>query len=181
MRAPPAIVKEPITIRQLRKIIAGLGDRYNKMMPPDDALTRLAVVLTARQPQYDLPPEQQWENLGFPMHLTDVLGNEYIIKAPLLPLGVSLPGWPEHAFGHPRYDKPTTWRDLARDMAADFHGAMGCTFDRRRATARFLEKVIPLVTGETPSATAIGQWLVQPRPRARPRKRIRQTGSKFVE
>jgi hypothetical protein len=123
--------------------------------------------------------EVAWEASEFPQRRTDALGNEYVTKAPLPP-GVSLPGWPEHAFGHPRYDKPTTWRDLARDMADEFHGAMGRTLGTR-ATARFLEKVIPLVTGETPSADNIRQHLAAPYQRKRPRKRIRQTGSKFVE
>jgi hypothetical protein len=107
------------------------------------------------------------------MHLVDVRGNKYTIEAPLFPPDQVPADWDERAFGHPRYAEPTTWRDLAKDIADEFHGTMGRTFDRRGATARFLEKVIPLITGETPSATDIGQWLMQPKNRKRPKERIR--------
>jgi hypothetical protein len=191
MKAPPAALR-PITASQLRKIIAGLGKRYSAMMPSNGVLTRLAVVFTARQPQHDLPPksfvitfstahgstEVAWEASGFPKRRTDALGNEYVTKAPLLPPGVLPVAWKEdplHSYGllgHPRYDEPTTWLDLAHDMAAEFHGAMGQTLGTR-AAARFLEQVIPLVTGETPAAPTIRQHLVAPRQRKHPPKRIR--------
>jgi len=160
--APP----QPITAKRLRGIIAGLGDRYKEMMPSDDELTRRAVVFTAYQYRH-LHRDQGLKPLGFPMHVTDVLRNEYIIEAPLLPPGVSLPD--EHPLGHPRYD---TWRDFAQALADEFHGMMGRTFNKRGATARFLAQLIRLITGETPSVKAIGQWLVQPKKRNRPRERV---------
>jgi hypothetical protein len=158
----------------VREIVAGLGKQYRS--PLDDDMARLAAVLTGMQ-YCNLPPEKEFP--GFPMRLLDVLGNEVIIRAPLFPPGVIPCDWEDRApFGHPRYVKPTTWHDLASDMAAEFRRAMeptnrGRRFGNRFAVARFLEKVIPLVTGETPSDVTVGQWLTQPRQRKRPRERIR--------
>jgi hypothetical protein len=191
MRDPTATVKKPpITVSQLRGIIAGLGVRYEKLMPCDDTLTKLAVVLTARHPRYDHTPEQQWEAFGplfhlwppeveFPVHTIDVRGNKYTLKAPLFhPKHIPF-DWDKRAIGHPCYAKSTTWGDIALDLVDEFHGAMGQTFDLRGAPARFLEKVIPLITRETPSARTIAQRLVWLRSRQRKgqpppwRKRIR--------
>jgi hypothetical protein len=158
----------PITVEQIREIIAGLGS-YN--MPSDDALNRLAVVFTARQSQYD----PVWP--GFPARAVDALGNEYIIKAPLL-IGDDIPDDLEDRkrpdgswLGHPRYTGRKLWHHLVKDMYDEFCGAMApvnpdCKFDPGSAAARFLEQVIPLVTGETPAAATIGQQLKQG---ARPR------------
>ena len=156
----------PIKPEHLREIIAELGLK----VPSDEALKRLAVVLTWRQPQY---AEEGYP--GFPMHTVDALGNEYIIESPLFPHRPRLSSpdqpddWkdrlrPDGTFmGHPRRGK--TWRDpdIAKDIADEFYRAMGRTFGKRGITADFLAQVIPLVTGERPSAKAIGQWLVQPR------------------
>jgi len=181
---------KPISPEQLRRIIAGLGARYERMMPADDKLFRLARMCTARQPQYDHTPEQQWaayghlfglwpSGVGFPVQTIDVRGNKYTLKAPLFHPKHIPPDWDQRAIGHPCYAEPTTWRDIVQDLADEFHGAMGRTFDWRGATARFLEKVIPLITGERPSARTIGQrliWLHSRRRKGLPppwRKRIR--------
>jgi hypothetical protein len=135
-----------VTAKQLYGILVDLG--YEKTMPSDDELIRRAVIFTAKQPQYDLPSEPEFRATSGP--LIDVRGterNEFLFEGPVA-LRVALP-WPEHAFGHPRFDKPTSWRHLLQDLAAEFHGMMGQTFGKH-ATARFLEKLIPLVTGEAP-------------------------------
>ena len=186
----PAAPRKPITVKQIREIIVGLGDRYKKMMPSDDKLNRLAVVFTSRQPQYDHTPEENWAAFGhlfslwpldveFPVHTIDVRGNKYTLEAPLFhPEHIPF-DWDQRAIGHPCYAKPTTWQDLAQDLVDEFHGTMGQKFDLRGASARFLEKVIPLITGERPSAETIGRRLVWLRTRQRKglpppwRKRIR--------
>jgi hypothetical protein len=162
----------PITAKRLRKIIKGLGD-YE--VPFADDLAVFAAVLTGMQ-YCNLPLEQEFS--GFPIRLLDVRGNKVIIRAPLWPPGVHPCDWDDRAFGHPRFEKPTNWLDLAPDMEAAFLKAMKPTnprrkFGKRFAVARFLEEVIPLITGETPSAATIGQQLIQPRKRKRPRKRVR--------
>jgi hypothetical protein len=174
MRAPPDPIR-PITVEQVREIIAGLGDNY--VAPSYDDMARLAAVYTGLQ-YCNLPPGEEFP--GFPLHLLDVRGNEVIIQAPLFPPGVIPCDWDDRApFGHPRYVKPTTWNDLADDMAAEFRRAMkptnpGRRFGKKYAVARFLEKVIPLIfSDQKPSTTTIWQQLTQPYKRKRPRKRIR--------
>lgn len=161
----------PITVKQVRQIIRALGDQYK--VPSDDALAELAAVLTGHQ-YCNVLPEEELE--GFPRRVQDALGNEYVIKAPLLPDPppvdwqgpgrISEQAQDKRTLGHPRHFE-RTWHDLAPDMAAAFHKAMGRKLGKRAATARFLEKVIPLVTGETPSVHTIGRELMSPRQRKR--------------
>jgi hypothetical protein len=101
----------------------------------------------------------------FPVETSDVRGNKYILEAPLfhpkhLPIH-----WNQRtgrqAIGHPCYADATTWKDIALDLADEFHRAMGRRFDLRGATARFLAAVIPLITGERPSAEEIGPRLMR--------------------
>jgi hypothetical protein len=174
MTAPPNPIR-PITIDKVREIIEGLKGRY--VVPLDDDMARLAAVYTGMQ-YSNLPPEQEFP--GFPIRLLDVLGNEVIIRAPLFPPGVIPCDWEDRApFGHPRYVKPTTWNDLADDMAAEFRRAMeptnrGRRFGKKYAVAQFLEKVIPLIfPDQKPSHGTIWQQLARPYKRRRPRKRIR--------
>ena len=169
MKAPSDTVR-PITVAQVREIIAGLGGRY--VAASGDDMARLAAVYTGMQ-YCNLPLEQEFP--GFPIRLLDVLGNEVVIRAPLWPPGIRPCDWEDRAFGHPRFEKPVNWHDLAPQMAAEFRRAMKPTNLRRKRfpVAHFLEKAIPLVTGETPSAITIRQWLKQPYQRNRPRKRIR--------
>jgi hypothetical protein len=203
----------PVTVKQSRKIIVGLG--YKKMMPSNDVLARRAVIFTANQPQHDLPSEPEFKAVSG--RLIDELGNELIInprcdltvkhaasgfvvaddagqqiagpfateerawawikmpdmkdrtpERPPMALRISLP-WPEHAFGHPRYEKPTTWRHLLQNLTAEFHGMMGRTFGKH-VTARFLEKMIPLVTGETPPFGTIKRELYHQAREGAPRR-----------
>jgi hypothetical protein len=175
MKAPPVRV-EPITADQLRGIIEGLGERY--VVPSDDDMARLAAVYTGMQ-YCNLPPGEEYP--GFPIRLLDVRGNEVIIQAPLWPPGVRPCDWDDRAFafGHPRFEKPTNWNDLAADMAAEFRRAMEPTnprrsFGKKYVVAQFLEKVIPLIfADQKPSDRTIWQQLARPYKRKRLRKRIR--------
>jgi hypothetical protein len=180
MKAPPNPIR-PITIEQVRGIIKGLGGRY--VTPSDDDMARLAAVYTGMQYR-NLPPEEEFP--GFPIRLLDVGGNEVIIRRPLFPPGVHPFDWDKRAFGHPRHFE-IGWKDpwpaetdpsLAHNMAAEFRRAMdptnpGRSFGDKYAVARFLEKIIPLVTGETPARRTIERHLKKPYQRKRPRKRIR--------
>jgi hypothetical protein len=174
MKAPPNPIR-PITIDQVREIIEGLKGRY--VVPSDDDMARLAAVYTGMQ-YCNLPPGEEFP--GFPIRLLDVLGNEVIIREPLFPPGVIPCDWEDRApFGHPRYVKPTTWNDLADDMAAEFRRAMeptnpGRSFGNKYVVAQFLEKVIPLIfADQKPSDRTIWQQLARPYKRKRPRERIR--------
>jgi hypothetical protein len=172
MKAPPDAVR-PVTVERVREMIRGLGGSY--VDPSADDMARLAAVYTGMQ-YCNLHPEQEFP--GFPIRLLDVLGNEVIIRAPLFPPGERPCDWDDRAFGHPRFEKPTNWHDLAPDMASEFRQMMkptnpGRRFGNKYAVARFLKKMIPLVTGETPSAATIGQELKQPYQRKRPRTRAR--------
>jgi hypothetical protein len=170
---PPFVARPPITVTQVRGIIEDLEGRY--VVPSGDDIARLAAVYTGMQ-YCNLPPEQEFP--GFPIRLLDVLGNEVIIRAPLWPPGVRPCDWDDRPFGHPRFEKLTNWLVLAHDMAAEFRRMMKPTNPHRKfgdkyAVARFLEKMIPLVTGETPARSTIERHLKKPYRRKRPRKRIR--------
>jgi hypothetical protein len=160
------VTREPITDAQLREIFTDLG----YPIPADDKLHALAVILTARNPEYD------WKGdfPGFPVRLLDFLGNEYIIRAPLFPPDMIPYDWEQRKpFGPPRYAEPTTWRWLTNDMRQDLYKAMGRRLGCDR-TARFLERVIPLVTGEEPEFKNIKKHLVSPAPKyMAPRERVR--------
>jgi len=135
-----------ITAQDLRKIITDLGYEI-----PSDDLTRRAVMLTGKQPQNARPWPAEFKAVS--SHLVGpVVGylgkkpirNELIIEGPAS-FQVSLPE--PHMFGHPRYDEPTTWHHLLLDLVGEVHGMMGWkTFGN--PTARFLERLIPLVVGE---------------------------------
>jgi hypothetical protein len=68
----------------------------------------------------------------------------------------------------------SNWHDLAPNMIAEFRQAMRSTNPRRsfgnKVVARFLRRVVPRVTGETPAETTIVRWLAKPPPRKRPPK-----------
>jgi hypothetical protein len=84
-----------------------------------------------------------------------------------------------HAIGHPRpYQKD--WRDLALDIAAEFHKINPDPgFGSGAATARFVHAVIPLIIiGEEPSLTAVKQFLKQPYTRER-RKPFARRGRRY--
>jgi hypothetical protein len=173
----------PTVLDRLRKIFADLDERYNP--PSDNDMAVLAAAVTGMQ-FLDLPPEQE-----FPVWGIDVLGRE--LRAPLWPNGKLPFDWNERGFGHPRY-RPTTWHDLVSEEQANGTRRLAPPFQscpdligRLRKTmaptnpgavldnsfiADFLEKVIPHVTGETPSALTIWQWLRQPHKRKRGRRRI---------
>jgi hypothetical protein len=164
MRAP-ATPLPPITAKKLREIIAGLGPRYEKMMPVAEVLTRRAAVFTAHQPQHDRSSEDLVGSIAHitgsfeSMHLAyDEEKERYTIEGILRPPGSAPVGWPAHAFGHPRYEKPTTWHNLLETLCGEFHGMMGRVFGKP-VTARFLCKLIPLVTGEAPLVGTIEREL----------------------
>jgi hypothetical protein len=174
-----------ITVDELREIIAPLLDPHQDKMPKEPELSVLAATLTGGQ-YCNLPPEEEFKALGFPMRLTDVLGNEYVIKAPL---------WPDHPpvdwvyqkpvdwedrkrsdgnthFGHPRpYRKD--WRDITDDIVAALQKAMGKANPERKYSRGsnfvidFVFAVSPRILSRPWSRSVVKQWLVQPYPRKR--------------
>jgi hypothetical protein len=164
----PAGPLQPITTKRLREIFLELG--WEKMMPPDDKLQRLAAIYTGLQ-DCDLPPEplSPEPEKNYPTQI-DAFGNR--VQLPLL--GPVPFDWHLRGIGHPRYAQPTTWPYLVDEhsMVVDFHTAIGRKLGTR-ATARFLERVIPLITREMPSATTIRQYLATSSYRKRKRKRKR--------
>jgi hypothetical protein len=174
--------RPPITVKELLKIFAG-SEVFKRQHDRDLALGRkaelplLAAILTGLQ-YCDFLPEEEFK--GFPAHVTDVLGNEHTIKAPLLPDPPPF-DWDarsryddvsgklvQSAFGHPRrFEKKWHDDDIKLRIRDEFHKAMGRKFSDKHATARFLFVMIPRITGERPSLDTIASELVQPRLRKR--------------
>jgi hypothetical protein len=167
----------PAEVRDWLTKSLGARDRF----PGEPELAVLAAELTGYQ-YCNILPEQEFKD--FPIRVTDVLGNVYDIKAPLWP-GDPPVDWDKRvfddprrrAFGHARRFR-RTWHDLVPDLAAAFRKALRPAnpdrqFGLNYAIASFLEQAIPRITGETPSAATIGRELAGPRPRKRPRKRLR--------
>jgi hypothetical protein len=164
----PARIITPAEVSDWLTKSLGARDRF----PGEPELAALAAELTGYQ-YCNILPEREFKD--FPIRVTDVLGNAYDIKAPLWP-GDPPFDWGKRAFGHPRHFKKT-WHDLVPDLAAAFRKALRLANPGRRfghyAIASFLEQAIFRITGETPSAATIGRELAGPRPRKRPRKRLR--------
>jgi hypothetical protein len=165
-----------ITVDELREIIAPLLDPQQDKMPEEPELSVLAATLTGMQ-YYNLPPEEEFKALGFPMRLTDVLGNEYVIKAPLWPDRPPV-DWEDRkrpdgtGFGHPRpYRKD--WRDITDDIVAALQKAMVKANPKRKYSRGsnfvidFVFAVSPRILSRPWSRSVVKQWLVQPYPRKR--------------
>jgi hypothetical protein len=163
MKAPPDTVQRtgPITTDELCEIFAKVLKRKIDRPPEPKELSALAAALTAMYLRH-LNPD---ENIV-------VLDLSVQQRLALRPSGMPLPRQmivPSIA---------ENWHSFAPDIIAEFRTAMTPNNPHMRFgkhfVARFLEQVIPRITGETPSADTIERWLKGPDQRKRHRPRTRR-------
>jgi hypothetical protein len=156
MKAPPNPVR-PIRAYRLRRIINGLGPRYQ--LPSSGALRVLAAALTGMQSCND---PVQWDP-DFEVRSFDEYGHEHLRLRTRKPVWLRL----KSATGSPKR-RQKSLGNLLPDIAAEFRKAMKPTNpnepfgDRDGPVADFVAAVIPLIfPGQELSADAVGQRLAR--------------------
>jgi hypothetical protein len=159
VKAPPGAVQRagPITAHELGEIFASILKRKGDQPPAPAELDALADVLIAMHLRFSNPDEN--------IVMLDLSTQQ---RLALRPHGMPSPRMIAHS-----KDFISNWHDLAPNMIAEFRQAMRSTNRRpfgNKTVARFLKRVVPRVTGETPTETTIVRWLAKPPPRKRPPK-----------
>jgi hypothetical protein len=160
VKAPPSAVQRagPITTDELSEIFTSILKRKGDQPPAPAELAALAAALTTMRFRFSNPDEN--------IVMLDLSTQQ---RLALRPHGMPLP---RRMIAHSK-DFISNWHDLAPNMIAEFRQAMGSTNRRpfgNKTVARFLKRVVPRVTGETPAETTIVRWLAKPPPRKRPPK-----------
>jgi hypothetical protein len=162
MKAPPDAVRHtgPITTDELCEIFAEVLKRKIDQPPKPKELSALAAALTAMYLRHLNPDE-------------NIVVFELSVLQRLALRPSEMPS-PRRMIVPPITQN---WHTYAFDIIAEFRAAMAPANPHmkfgKHFVARFLERVIPRITDETPSAGTIERWLKGPDQRKRHRPRTR--------